>query len=167
MPWPPSIARRGSSDPFLLAACIHFLANERDRGRGKRGGDRKILSIDRVDAERGYGMEAVHRLTPEAVFARRWAVALLDQTFDDLRTECIRDGQGERFEVLKATLTGDRVPSSELAARLNTTVAAVQVATHRLRQRYRDALRARGAATVDDPSQVDDAIRDLFAALAS
>ena len=82
-----------------------------------------------------------------------------------LRTENIRDGQVERFEVFKSTLTGDRVPLSELAARLNTTVGAIQVATHRLRQRYRDALRARVAATVDAPSQIDDEIRDLFAAL--
>ena len=35
-----------------------------------------------------------------------------------------------------------------------------------LRQRYREALRTRIASTVDDPSQIDDEIRDLFAALA-
>jgi RNA polymerase sigma-70 factor (ECF subfamily) len=42
----------------------------------------------------------------------------------------------------------------------------VRVAVHRLRRRYRETLRERSAATVDDPEQVDDEIRDLFAALA-
>ena len=93
-------------------------------------------------------------------------MTLLDQTMDDLRQEFRRTGQGDRFEVLKATLTGDRVPHVDLAARLNITVGAVQVAVHRLRQRYREALRTRIAATVDDLSQIDDEIRDLFAALA-
>jgi RNA polymerase sigma factor (sigma-70 family) len=158
---------KGKFRAFLLAACTHFLANERDRQRAlKRGGDRKFVSIDREDAEQSYGLEPVDRLTPEALFARRWAMTLLDQTMDDLRQEFRRTGQGDRFEVLKATLTGDRVPHVDLAARLNITVGAVQVAVHRLRQRYRETLRTRIAATVDDLSQIDDEIRDLFAALA-
>jgi RNA polymerase sigma factor (sigma-70 family) len=159
---------KGKFRSFLLAACTHFLANERDRRRAlKRGGDRKFVSIDRAVAEQSYGLEPVDRLTPEALFARRWAMTLLNQTMDELRSEFQRGDQTARFEVLKATLTGDRVPLVDLAARLNMTVGAVQVAVHRLRQRYREALRARIAATVDDPSQIDDEIRDLFAALAS
>jgi RNA polymerase sigma-70 factor (ECF subfamily) len=159
---------KGKFRAFLLAACTHFLANERDRRLAqKRGGDRGFLSIDRAGAERSYSLEPVDRLTPETLFKRRWAMTLLDQTFDDLRSELVHAGDQERFEVLKATLTGDRVPHAELAARLNMTVGAVHVAVHRLRQRYRAALRARIAATVDDPSQIDDEIRDLFSALAS
>jgi DNA-directed RNA polymerase specialized sigma24 family protein len=159
---------KGKFRAFLLAACAHFLANECDRQRArKRGGDRKFVSIDRADAEQSYGLEPVDRLTPEALFTRRWAMTLLDQTFDDLRSEFMRAGQRERFDVLKATLIGDRVPHADLAVKLNMTVGAVQGAVHRLRQRYREALRARIAATVDDTAQIDDEIRDLFAALAS
>jgi RNA polymerase sigma factor (sigma-70 family) len=159
---------KGKFRAFLLAACSHFLANERDRALAlKRGGDRRLLSIDSALAERSYGLEPVDRLTPEALFARRWAMTLLDQAIDDLRSEYVRDGHAERFEVLRSVLTGDRLPYADLAARLNMTVGAVQVAVHRLRQRYRDALRARIAATVEGPAQIDDEIRDLFAALAS
>jgi RNA polymerase sigma factor (sigma-70 family) len=159
---------RGKFRAFLLAACTHFLANERDRKLArKRGGDRSIVSIDCVNAERSYSQEPTHRLTPEAIFARRWAITLLDQTFEDLRAEFTTREEIERFEVLKPTLTGDRVPSAELAARLNMTAGAVQVAVYRLRGRYRQALRARIASTVEDPSGVDDEIRDLFKALAS
>ena len=39
------------------------------------------------------------------------------------------------------------------------------VAVHRLRRRYGKRLREEIAATVDEPAEVDDEIRDLFAAL--
>ena len=44
---------KGKFRSFLLAACNHFLANERDRGsaRRSRGGGRPILSFDAADAE--------------------------------------------------------------------------------------------------------------------
>jgi RNA polymerase sigma-70 factor (ECF subfamily) len=159
---------KGKFRAFLLAACTHFLANEWDRQRAqKRGGDRRILSIDRADAEQRYGMEPSHDLTPETLFARRWAITLLDQTLDDLRAEYTRARQRERFEVLKLALTGDRVSLTEMAGRLGMAKGAVYVAVHRLRERYREALRARIAATLDHPSQIDDEIRDLFAALAA
>ena len=43
---------KGKFRSFLLAACKHFLANERDRARReKRGGGRPVLSLDAADAE--------------------------------------------------------------------------------------------------------------------
>jgi predicted DNA-binding protein (UPF0278 family) len=41
------------------------------------------------------------------------------------------------------------------------------VAVHRLRQRYRELLRAEIADTVADAGEIDDEIRNLFAALAN
>ncbi len=52
-----------------------------------------------------------------------------------------------------------------IADRLGTTEGDVRVAVHRLRRRYGVLLRQEIAATVGDPAQVDDEIRDLFAAL--
>jgi hypothetical protein len=45
------------------------------------------------------------------------------------------------------------------------TVGAVKVAVHRLRQRYRELLRAEIAETVSDPSDINDEMRYLLAAL--
>src|SRR5262249_7725020 len=127
--------------------------------------------IDAADAEGRYGLEPSHRLTPEALFARRWALTVLAQALDQLRAEHQAAGaaQPSRFEILRETLTTDhnRIPYAELAARLGMTEGAVQVAVHRLRRRYRAILRDLIAATLDDPAHVDDEIRDLFAALAS
>jgi hypothetical protein len=45
------------------------------------------------------------------------------------------------------------------------TPAAVRVAVHRLRQQFREVLRDEIAKTVEEPEQIEDEIRDLFAAL--
>ena len=84
-----------------------------------------------------------------------------------LRAEYERSGRGAVFEALKGVLTDEArsVPQAELARRLGTTEAAVQVAVHRLRKRYRDSLRAAIAATVVDLAEVEDELHALFAAL--
>jgi RNA polymerase sigma-70 factor (ECF subfamily) len=153
---------------FLLADCSHFLAHERERdGAARRGGGLAVLSLDARDAEGRYRLEPVHVQTPERLFERDWALALLENVLAGLRREYEESGRGATFEVLKVVLDAgsSRVPQSELAARLGTTEAAAQVAVHRLRKRYREALRAAIAATVADDSEVDDELKALLAAL--
>jgi RNA polymerase sigma-70 factor (ECF subfamily) len=160
---------RGKFRSFLLTSFQHFLANEHDRSRArKRGGGLRHLSIDWRDAEARTRYEPSHGMTPERLFLRRWAMSLLDQALARLREEYTRAGLGPVFDALKAALAGDRagVPYPEVAARLGLSVGAVAVAVHRLRQRYRKALRTEIARTVDDPADVDAEVRDLFAALA-
>jgi len=50
---------------------------------------------------------------------------------------------------------------------LGMTAGAVKVAVHRMRQRYRELLREEIAHTVEGPEQIDEEIRQLFAALSS
>ena len=84
---------------------------------------------------------------------------------EKLRAESEARGKGELFEVFKGSLTGDEPARSETAARLGMTHGAVKTAVHRLRQRYRELLRAEIAETVTDPSDVDVEMRHLVAAL--
>ena len=53
-----------------------------------------------------------------------------------------------------------------VAERLGVSEGALRVAAHRLRQRYRDLLRAEIADTVAGPEEVEDELRCLFSALA-
>jgi RNA polymerase sigma-70 factor (ECF subfamily) len=53
-----------------------------------------------------------------------------------------------------------------IADELGLTEAAVKMAAHRLRTRYRQRLRDEIARTVADPAEIDDEIRTLLAALA-
>jgi RNA polymerase sigma-70 factor (ECF subfamily) len=92
---------------FLLAACTHFLANQRDRARAlNRGGDRPPVSIDRRDAWGRYLVESVHELTAERLYQRRWALTLLDAVLERLGEESRRAGTGPLYERLKVALTG-------------------------------------------------------------
>jgi RNA polymerase sigma-70 factor (ECF subfamily) len=159
---------KGRFRSFLLAACKHFLANERDRARAqKRGGDRQFVPIDFRDADGRYGSEPAHDATPEKLFERRWALALLEQVLARLRLEYEAGGKSLLFERLKSHLTGDGggVPHARAAAELELSEGAVKVAVHRLRRRYRELLRETISQTVNDPAQIDDEIRTLFAVL--
>jgi len=72
------------------------------------------------------------------------------------------------FESLKPHLPAGKGPAAykDVAAGLGMTEGAVKAAVHRLRQRYRQLVREEIAQTVSTPEQVDEEIRDLFAALA-
>ena len=161
---------RGRFRSFLRADCGLFLNGRRDHDRAhKRGGGRPPLSIDTRDAEGRYLVEPADDVTPERLFDRTWALTLLGRALDRLAADYAATGRGPLFERLQAALTaGSRsVSYSEIAGELGMSEAAVQQAAHRLRKRYRDALRAEIGATLEDPSAatVESEIRDLFDAL--
>jgi RNA polymerase sigma factor (sigma-70 family) len=160
---------KGKFRSFLLASVKHFLANERDKVNAqKRGGGNTVLSIDASTAESSCVFDLRDNTTADKIFERRWAMTLLETTLARLRDEYIEAKKTNLFENLKGTLTGERnaIPYAEIAIRLGTTEGNVKVAVHRLRQRYREVLRNEIAQTVADPSEVDEELRNLFAALA-
>jgi len=161
--------KRGKFRSFLLVVLKHFLANELDRARAKkRGGGKKVLSLDFENAESRYVLEPADQLSPEKLLNRAWALTVLDRTIARLQSEWATDKRGRLFEHLKVYLTADRAaaPYAHVARRLNMTQGAVKVAVHRLRRRYRELLRDEIAQTVTSEEQIDEEIRDLFAALA-
>ncbi len=160
--------RKGKFRSFLLASLKHYLSNERDRARAlKRGGGIAPLSIDEQDAETRYRLEPVDQMTPEKLFDRRWALTVLDRALARLKEEYASSGRLHLFDQLKEDLTGGgtRDSHADIGRRLDMTPGAVKVAAHRLRQRYRECLRAEIADTVSSPDEVDEEIRQLFQAL--
>jgi RNA polymerase sigma-70 factor (ECF subfamily) len=160
---------KGRFRSFLLAALKHFLANEWDRRKAQKRGGREIhLSIDTQSAEDRYRLEPADPQSAEKIYERRWALTLLDRVLDLMKLEAEAAGKGDHFQALKIALTVDRraVPYADLARGLGMTEGAVKVAVHRMRQRYRELLRAEIAHTVSDAQAVDAEIRHLFAALA-
>ena len=152
---------------FLLASLRHFLANQHDLAKAqKRGGGRKILSLDAATADSRYRVEQADTLTPEKLFERQWALAVLDQVLARLQAEFQAAGKTAIYENLKEALTmGSGAPYAELGARLGMSEGAVKVAVHRLRRRYRELLREEIAQTVAGPDEVEDEIRHLLACL--
>jgi len=157
---------KGKFRTFLLVAFKRFLANEWDREHAqKRGGFTPVVSIDHELAESRFAAEPAHNLQPDVLFDRQWAMALLDQTMRQLQEEYVSSGRAKLFEYLQSCLAREEsaLPYGEIAARLKLTEAAVKMAVHRLRARYREILRAQIAHTVSGPEQVEEEIRDLFA----
>jgi len=161
--------KRGRFRSFLLTALKHFLANESAHAQAqKRGGGHKILSLNIENAESQYIREPRDELSPEKLFERSWALAVLDRTMVRLQAEKVAEKKQKLFDCLKVYLTADKnaVPYNEIATNLKMTEGAVKVAVYRLRRRYRDLLRDEIAQTVTTEEQINEEIRDLFAALA-
>ena len=161
-------SNKGKFRSFLLAACGHFLSNQRDKAKAvKRGGKCRFVTLDFAAAEHRYGKEPAHGLTPEKLFARRWALTLLDQVLARMRDDFVARGKAGLFDSLRVCLLGDKdmVPAGHTVNDLGMSPGAVRVAVHRMRQQFRELLREEIVRTVDKPEHIDDEIRDLFAAL--
>lgn len=159
---------RGKFRSFLLASLNHFLAKQRRRARAqKRGGGQVPISLDFQSGERRFTFEPADEMTPEKTYERRWALALLEQALSKLRQEFARRGKLRLFDQLKVFLGGEEstVPYQQIAATLGMTEGAVKVSVHRLRRRYGGLLREEIAQTVADPKDIDEELRDLFAAI--
>jgi RNA polymerase sigma-70 factor (ECF subfamily) len=153
---------------FLLASVTHFLANEWDRERArKRGGGTVRISLDAASAEERLRLEPVDRLTPEAIFERQWAAALLARCLERLREEQSAGGGRARFERLKAFLTGEGAGADydALAQELGLGESTLRVAVHRLRRRFAAVLREEVGRTVASPAEVDAEIRWMLETL--
>ncbi len=159
---------RGLFRTYLLGALKHFVQNERrDAKAQKRGGGVDMLSLDAEAAEGRYRAEAVDDTTPEQVFDRQFALALLDRVMESLATEYRDRGRGEAFDKLKCYLVerpeaGDYV---RLAEELDAEEGAIKVTVHRMRKRLRTLMTAEIADTVADPLGVTDEFAHLLAAL--
>jgi RNA polymerase sigma factor (sigma-70 family) len=161
--------QRGKFRSFLLGALKHFLADERDKAKAqKRGGEQTHFSLDDDTAEDRYRLEPVDRATPDKLFDRRWALATLEQAVHRLRQEYQDTGKADLFDRLRDFLSGALEGSSyaAAAAQLGMSESTLKSYIHRLRRRNRQILRETIAHTVASPGQIDEELRDLFAALA-
>ena len=149
---------KGKFRSFLLACLDHFLSNEYDRRKAlKRAG--KPLSLDFEGAEGLFSQSREE--TPEQAYCRQWAVGHIERALEALKGE-----MGARFDALREYITaGQPGTLKAVAATLGISEGNVKVIIHRARRRYRDLLKAEIARTVETKWEVDDELKDLFAAL--
>ena len=159
---------RGRFRTFLLTSLQHFLINEwRKANRQKRGGGRRLLSLDAEGTETRFLAEPADERSPDKAFERAWAMVVLDRVLDQLQAEAAATGRGRVFDEVKAFLTGEDPESSyaDVGRRLGLPESNLRVTVHRLRHRYRELLRKEISLTVEDPTIIDEEIRNLIAAL--
>jgi DNA-directed RNA polymerase specialized sigma24 family protein len=158
---------RGRFRSFLLGSLKFFVSNEHARERAlKRGGAVSFLPIETEPNEANPGYEPATNLTPERLFERKWALAVIGQAMERLEAEYCRAGMVQEFELVQPYLSGDPDEHlSDLAARLGKTHTATRVLMFRLRNRFRRLVRGVIADTVSDLEQVESELRHLEAAL--
>ena len=161
---------RGRFRSYLLAAVKRFAADQRERaGALKRGGGYEQVSLQSggTVTEPGLQVEDAQVMAPDAAFDREWAVTLLARALVSLERTLGEEGKAEHFAVLKPWLTTglDDQSQAAAAAQLGISEAAVKVAIHRLRQRFREAVRGEIAQTVSNPEVVEEELEALRAAL--
>jgi RNA polymerase sigma-70 factor (ECF subfamily) len=160
--------QEGKFRSFLLAYLKNFLSEQRRKaGAQKRGGGCELISLDGPAGEEGYLREPVDELTPDQVFERRWAQAILQTALDRLRQEYTARGQAALFERLQdyqPREPGGRT-YAQLGDELALTEAAAKSAVQRMRQRHRELLREEIAQTVSRPEEIEDELRHFRALL--
>jgi RNA polymerase sigma factor (sigma-70 family) len=166
----------GDADPskgrfrtFLLTALSRFLANEWDRAHArKRGSGAASLPLDMVTAEDRYQSHSSPTLTPDQLYDRQWAMALLDHALNRLGAEQDQAGKAAEFAVLSPALTAERgaIPYAAWATQLGLSETATRMAVHRLRKRFREVFREAIAQTLAGPIEIEEEIRHLLTVLA-
>lgn len=160
--------QRGRFRSFLLGSLNKFMVDQYRRANAKkRGGDVNVFSIDTDSAERRYRSDPTEDMTPEKLYHKQWALTLLDRAQVRLSQSYQDAGQSGLFENLLPHLRReqDRLPYRDIAENLNMQEGAVKVAAHRLKKRYREALREEILQTLDGPEELDDELNLLFSYL--
>jgi RNA polymerase sigma-70 factor (ECF subfamily) len=160
--------QEGKFRSFLLAYLKNFLSEQRRKVWAQKSGcDRVFVSLDEPAGEDGYLLEPVDELTPDQVFERRWAQAVMQRALDRLREEFVARDQGALFELLQDYQPREPGGRSyaQLGKELVMTEAAVKSAVQRMRQRHRELLREEIAQTVTRPEEIEEELRHFRALL--
>jgi RNA polymerase sigma-70 factor (ECF subfamily) len=143
----------------------HFLSDTRDRElAARRGAGAETLPLETVGSVPGFTPPAP--AADETAFDRQWALTVIARALEAVGGEMRAAGKGAQFETLKPWLSGGATQSqAEAAARLGLNEGTVKVTIHRLRQRFREAVKTEIAHTVPAESDIDDELRHLIAVL--
>ena len=156
---------KGKFRSFLLTCYKNYAANIRARDSAqKRGGGMTILPLEMEGLEGAYTLEPAEGLTPEKIYLRRWAAALVDHVLAEVAAEY--EGRAEIFRVIEPFLRKEGESRyREAAEKLGMSENAFKQAVFRLREFYRSRFRMAVAQTLAPGEDVDQEISEIMAAL--
>jgi len=158
--------QKGRLRTFLLGSLQNFLFNEYDRTRAiKRGGGRQVVSIEEHLPEAEAAMFATSHLSDAGCYDLVWASTIVSRAWQNLQNAFMAEGRAEWLEELRPFVAvGNATPlnQEEAATRLGVPIATLRTWLSRLRQRYRESLRAEVASTVSDPADLDQELHHLY-----
>jgi RNA polymerase sigma-70 factor (ECF subfamily) len=156
---------KGKFRSFLLACYKNYASNVRDRAAAvKRGGGTALLSLEAQGLEGAYTIEPVDHLTPEKLYLRRWALAVMENVLAEVAAEYA--GRSEMFRIIEPFLRKEtECRYREAAEQLGMSENAFKQAVYRLREFYKSRFRLAVAQTLSPNENVDQEIQELLAAL--
>ena len=161
---------KGRFRTFLLCSLSNFLINEREKKLSlKRGGAvQEFVSWDAELAESRLGEISGSPIDPALEFERLWACSLVERALEALKNEYGRAGKDALFATLSQFMSRPVPPNfyAEAAPQLQMTEGALRTAMTRFLHRFGDVLRAEVEATVAEPSDVGDELREILKAWA-
>ena len=134
---------RGRLRAWLLHCFLRYLKDLRRHDRAeKRGGGAVHLRIDWQGAESIYLAEPAQTETPDALYARAWAVSLMEEGMMRLATHYETSGRGALYAALLPALesTFPDTTFADTAVSLGMTGGALRSAAVRMRQCFRAIL---------------------------
>lgn len=167
--WLARVERRETRFSTLLVTVLknHLITQHHRATAEKRGGGVRPVSLDQALAEDSYGREPVELETPESLFEKRWALAVMDAALKRLDEECEATGKARVFRVLGPFLSREASPGEYEAAGIELGIhsRSVAVAVHRLRADFRAMVREEVGAGLRDSGLIEEEMRALAAAL--
>lgn len=151
---------KGRFRSFMLASLRLFLIDDlRSRNSQKRGGtlERATLQDDDIITE-----------SDQLEFDQSWAEMVFERSLSKVEKSFTEKRGREAWIELRRFLPGSSsaaIDYGQLGIELGLTEGGAKTEVHRLRQKFRDALRAEVALTVGAPHEVDEELAHLRASL--
>ena len=162
---------KGRLRTFLLGSLQNFLLKQRERRQAiKRGGHQQLVSFDLYLPEAEAAMHATANLSDVSSYDVSWASMIVIRAWKNVRERFAAEGKLAWVDKLKPFVAGGTTAApkqEEVAKRLGTSVENLRVSLSRLRQHYRNALRAEVASTVSNPADIDDELHYVYRLLTS
>jgi DNA-directed RNA polymerase specialized sigma24 family protein len=157
-------AGKGKFRTLLLTSLEHFANDVRDRELAvKRGGRMAFVPLDVFGAEEMFAEEPKDTHDPAQAFEWNWATALFEQAFASLRQKVMKKGDGDFFDFVAPAIRGTEKPDYDaITRRWGLTAGTARVTINRLRNSYREQIRAEIAETVSSRAEAEEELAYLY-----
>ncbi|WOO39334.1 hypothetical protein [Rubellicoccus peritrichatus] len=155
-------AKRGKLRTFLLTVLQRHIKDEQGKANAGRRGGGNVVSFDCAMAEEWYKEEPEGE-SADHLFDRQWALTILGNSVAKLEETFVKKDKAKLFAAMKPFLNGDGSAAEYETAgtSVGMTQGSFKVAVHRLRTKFREALRAEIMKTQPDGESIDEEIEYL------
>ncbi|HCN27416.1 MAG TPA: hypothetical protein DIT64_01220 [Verrucomicrobiales bacterium] len=149
---------QGKLRTFFLSRFKTHLNDLRKHERAaKRGGGEVCLDLD------DHANEVAQDAATDAAFDREWAQTLVHRALEVLRVECVGAARERIYQIVAAQMAGKEEETLRSQAdALGMAEGALRVALHRMRDRFREILRAEVRETLPPDGDMKAEIRYLI-----